>query len=449
MEATINQGDYVLFPPTSEKWKELYKTGRIFTYHSQTLARILNLPSSEPKSEADWTWAFEDHAEVIAANLSEVNQLHFLRLLNRIGETASFSALFSDLEMRDFKRYRLGGSGNGNQDWLLKWHIDPLNQMQTQLPQIAIEGRKEFIRDIPALPPSSLKIRYAQQIVHLSRPIPSMPGSIDPIMEIWMKQKGSMESLFEFIDDLPLNCINKHGQDSLRVAGENAGTESNVFCRCVSLEYPAKRRIKEEGFYGANIRFNMALSSPVVLNLKKGDVLFISESFTYQGIKFPVIYDLAVYFVTKWLEDKGVIVLFSAGGSKTVGQNIDTLLNDLARQYQVANLPGIIVGGVDSTGRQFQSNYGNAVTCYASPPASQPDFDESSGATAVIAGMAVRAQNYARTRRKQFLTPAELKAIFRFNGRQVAVETSKTTFFAASLPNWELVRQAIDQLIPV
>ncbi|WP_080055251.1 S8/S53 family peptidase [Spirosoma aerolatum] len=446
MNLTINLGDYILFPEASDTLKKLYLQGDVLTYHPKIVAGIFDFQPANAQDDPGWVWAFDDHAEVIADNVPKDDQKMFGCLMCRIGKTVSYMKVAPDFE--GFRYAQLGLSGNGNQDWLATGHFSKNDLFQKPMPQ-ALQPSVKLLpdniigRQRPVVYSNLLRKASRQRLVHLCRPIASAPGSVEFIMETWAKQQGSVEALFTFLDSLPSDFVNQHAKDSLRVAkAATAMSDDSLSTAYVSLDYPSKLRIYKEGFYGANVRFNMAFSSPVVLSLTKGDVLFISESATYEEIKFPAIYDMAVFLITRWLEAKEVTVLFSAGGSKRVRNNIDDRLARLATKYGITNWPGIIVGGVDNDGKQFQSNYGTAVTCYAKPPAE--NFDESSGATASIAGLAMRAQAYARSRGR-FLRPMELKQLLRSAGQQVSI-LENNVGYSASLPNWTLIQKAIDQL---
>ncbi len=221
------------------------------------------------------------------------------------------------------------------------------------------------------------------------------------------------------------------------------GSVPNVFTRFGSLNYPTREKVAKNEF-GTNVRFNYAFSNPVVLSLVKGDVLFITKSFLHEGIMCPVIFDLSVCCLTQWLESKGVAVLFSAGGGKNVAsRDLTAFSSRFAELYQLSTWPGIVVGGVDQAAQQIQSNYGATVCCYAAPLASKPDFDESSAATSVVAGLVIRAQAHAK-KRGRFLTPAEVKRLLQSCKRQPSISPAGRI----SVPDWPSLETGINTLIP-
>ncbi|MBO0929737.1 S8/S53 family peptidase [Fibrella aquatilis] len=221
--------------------------------------------------------------------------------------------------------------------------------------------------------------------------------------------------IFDFLSNLPANHIDDHGKKSMDVV---QSVVPGATLRYVSSFYPFLTPVAK--LTSGTFRFGMAFGSPVITALRSGDIIFISQSvdFMVSGTsrKLPVLFDLAVHSVATWLEKRGVLVLFSAGGG-SAGEATD-LTSGLVGQFLPADvpLPGLLIGGVTlaASGATFSSNFGAVVSCYAPPvavpsDATSPQLDGSSGATAYVAGLMLAAQRRAKSRLKPLLTPPQLK----------------------------------------
>lgn len=253
-------------------------------------------------------------------------------------------------------------------------------------------------------------------------------------------------NMFKYLSSLPADKINEHGQkstDTAMKAVQMAGQSSPQFSY-VSSFYPElfpipSRTIRRNSITPppqiskSGFRPHNAFSSPTILNLKEGDVLFINQSFDINS-SVPTLFDLSVCKITKWLESKGVIVIFSAGNAKKMLQLTDYFPND-------TSLPGIMVGGVDETKTKFTSNYGDLITCYRFPvQLTTGEFGASSGATAYVAGLAWSIQQYRRSQNKSYLLPSQIKSLLSTCGISFTFDST-----SGNIPTWDRLRPAIDQ----
>jgi hypothetical protein len=241
---------------------------------------------------------------------------------------------------------------------------------------------------------------------------------------------SSREVFFDYLSTgLTLADIDDHGQQSVAVAAYQSPGSPIAY---ISADYPYLLHSSENPAK----RFGMAFSSPTVLNLGAGDVLFINQSFAYKdssGVitQVPVLFDLVVYHLTVWLEKQGVTVIFS------VGDNIHDL-NPIIGQYLTVGspLPGLLIGGYNPTPTpsHLTSNYGDCLTCVAPPTnltsgagggppyavrATGTSFGKSSGATAYVAGLVTALQTAAHQQSGRYLAPADIRNWLQSNAHLV------------------------------
>ena len=240
------------------------------------------------------------------------------------------------------------------------------------------------------------------------------------------------QAVFNYLSSLPFDHIDDHGKQS---AAAVKTVVPSATLRYVSAFYPFLTPTPK--LSNNAVRYGMAFTSPTILSLRAGDIVFISESFQHANTltKLPIVYDLAVYQLTLWLEKRGVLVLFSAGGGSATSVDIGD--NALMSQYVPVDspLPGLLIGGFDPATNLFTSNVGSVVQCYAPPvvlPTGLP-FDGSSGATAYVSGLMLAAQQRARTEHKPFLTPAQLKTCLQESTTAVTIE-GQAVRLAPTLP---------------
>ncbi len=449
-DVVIQQGHYVLYPDDLVLVKHYYRQGNILAYSNTEFARLIGeTPVIAPQS-ASWYWAFEDRAAVIA-RLPEASRKLFLRLFR--AHKQQFLARGTTTVIPDLRIF-FGLSGNGNTDWLKARLVgldrQRINFDRTRLIPDQLRTIRPFLSehiDTNWIPDRLPVFRTSQQrAVHLTA-IATNFGMRE--LNNLAIDSSTEDGLFGLLDRLPLDKANQHGQDSVNVARSTADVAPRVSFECVCLDYPSRLEIDKKEYVSLK-RFNMAFSSPTVLGLTEGDVLFISTSIRDDntmrpGKWLPILTDLAAYCITQHLENKGVLVLFSAGGSKSPesNQNLDSVFSQLASNYPPISWPGIIVGGVDSQKTKFESNYGSVVTCFAPPPADFPSFDESSGATAYVAGLVIRAQQYVHSQGRLFLKPAEIKRLLATCGPIVSIQPVGPV----CLPDWPSLKIAINQLI--
>ncbi|MBD2755355.1 S8/S53 family peptidase [Spirosoma validum] len=439
MNELVKKGNYALFLADLDDVKVLYSQGKIKASNNNKFAELLGV-SPTPASSPGWAWVFDDRTDVIDS-LGKADQRLFLRLFRIISLSNNLADLLPNLNPN---RVQLGLSGNGNENWL-RYLFTNLHTSQTL--RILKQLMPNVLKIRPGLVPrlindtgfyyidsTLIQIQRKQRLVHLAR----TDFSVQELKQVAQDQQ-LRDGIFTLLDYLPEKYINSHGQNSVKLARSVAslGTKSTIPFEFVSLNYPTREDIANQRNV-SNVRLYMAFSSPTVLSLSEGDVLFVTHSFleTIGLPTYPVLCDQSVYCISQWLELRGVTILFSAGGNKNSRQNLKTIFGS-------GGWPGIVVGGVDANGQFVQSNYGPQVTCYARPSSSMPDFDESSGATSFVAGLVVRAQTYAK-KRGRFLTPAEVRSLLGSCGPIKSVEMAGPI----CLPEWENLAIAINTLIP-
>ncbi|AQG78874.1 hypothetical protein [Spirosoma montaniterrae] len=438
---TIKQGNYVLFEDI-ESVKELYRAGEASAYNKAQLGQLLGEEPVAATSTAYMHWAFEDRAVEIE-KLDQEDRYYFLRLFYlKEDKTARIYQLVNEQSMR----IRYGLSGNGRNGWMIRWErLKPdllqfrRERFQIERDQISHVHPRPLLSQIhlqEMLRPIAIKPEV-QQLVHLT----STSG-----FDLEDESNQSADAAFRLLDNLREDHVSEHGRDAMQVARWTMNLDSQVQCHFCSTQYPRYEEMVDRDPFGIKTRFNYAFSSQRVLNLTEGDVLFITTSFKQGNTYCTALFDLAVFHITRWLEEKGVIVLFSAGGGRS-GEGFvsyEELFQELTVAYNATNWPGIVVGGINPNALCIESNYASIVTCYAPPHEKKPDFDESSGATSVIAGLVVRAQQYAQTTGRQYLKPAEIKNLLKTCGRRLTVQPVGDI----CLPDWESIKAGIAELLP-
>lgn len=457
----ISYGEYILYKNKADVIL-LYTAGHIVP--NSTLQRLLNCsgPIENSRIVANernaLRWAFELR-EIPISQQENVDQFLLLFISEAAIIMSSASMLFNP------DKYIKGINGNGDQP-------TPL----VVKPYYDVYRYKEFINEYAFLPQLNVPITHkvlpeyialSQNFINnifLAIPtanqqkgirVPKIIHIAEPNMTLTeLKEKRASDTLSDFIgnflSDLPDEYIGNHGKKSELVVKETIKSlRTNYPVKFVCSDYPDVRGNLGNG----TARWNIAFTSPTILSLEKGDVLFVNMSSDISALnreKIPIIFDLAVYYITSILEAKGIAVILSAGGSSRYANDITDLL-DYFPSNKAGNdstMPGLIVGGVNDTLTDFTSYYSDYVTCFGKPQnTSLGNFGESSAATAYIAGLVVKMQlYYSRTAKKNkqlFLSPGKIKELLR-NDSIVEVKGKRV-----AVPTWSSLKRKLDSLIRV
>ncbi len=309
----------------------------------------------------------------------------------------------------------------------------PVSQSFTELqgPQFHVAQPLNLANASPAVAVQGINVEVAHgaaaavsmpSLIHITQPASQDLKALANELFPPPADNTKTQAVFNYLSSLPFDHIDEHGKQS---AAAVKTVVPLATLRYVSAFYPfltPTPTLSPNAF-----RYGMAFTSPTILALRAGDVVFISESFQHAttAIKLPIVYDLAVYQLTAWLESRGVMVLFSAGGGSVASTDIGPDAPLMSQYVSTTNpLPGLLIGGFDPATNQFTSNFGSVVQCYAPPVVlpTGPPFDGSSGATAYVSGLMLAAQQQAKTKHKPFLTPAQLKTCLQGSTTAVTIE---------------------------
>lgn len=174
-------------------------------------------------------------------------------------------------------------------------------------------------------------------------------------------------------------------------------------------------------------------------NLKAGDV-FIANLEIIDNNNSIVTEELCREML-KNLIMLGVIVIVPAGNK-----------NEKILDIDLADIGDIIVVGSicqDNITRKFstKNRYNDRLTCFAEDKISLDigNFEETSAATAQIAGFVMLMQKYAKSKGR-FLKPGEIKSILKTCGDKISISPYDTSL-VNNVPNWLKVKDAINRVL--
>lgn len=272
--------------------------------------------------------------------------------------------------------------------------------------------------------------------------------------------------IFRLLSELPdVSYLDDHGQKTLEVINSINQPTTNSR-KLVSVRYFSKGTLIDftERLYPTDPRvekikkISIAFTSPAILKLPAGSVvgMNMSSPFEINGNTpitiSPALFDQAVNGIISILAERGVTTVLSIGNQGVKVSTATPLILSTA---------AIMVGAIrkDTRGKnEFDSNYGNVVTCYAETPAKingqsvlvkGKPFGNSSAAMAIITGLVLKIQRHRLSQNKRYLLPHEIKSILS-EAQKVAVQVAKTNGkaipFEVPLPTWEGIVSKVDAI---
>lgn len=157
------------------------------------------------------------------------------------------------------------------------------------------------------------------------------------------------DQLFDYLSELPdESLLDDHGQETLKVI---RSIESRFTLKPVSVRYWYKGAIDS-----SEKRFDMAFSSPAVLNLPPGSVVGMNMSSNYipnqaqpllDNVQLPPLFDGSVFGIIDLLANRGVSTILSIGNDL---KKVDGILENLAKTS------AILVGAIIKEDQKFKLN---------------------------------------------------------------------------------------------